>query len=79
MLLIFALFYAGSNPETMRSLREFLSFYRENRELIAMFLQNNDPTSSNATSSPPKEDEKNRPREEVGKHDVLGQYLSRLG
>ena len=70
-----------------RSLRSFLDFYRENRELLtalreafrtdfpATLVQNNDEKPDAPRIEPSPQDEKNRPQSGIG--DVLENYLRR--
>ncbi len=39
IILLFVLFSASSDPELSQKLRTFLSFYRENRELISLLMK----------------------------------------
>ena len=76
LFLIFAL--ASSDPETRERLRAFLAFYRENRDLLAAFMQNGAPMPANDPPKPGRHEE-SRPHDEVGKNGILEEYLSRLG
>lgn len=81
MLLLFVLFYAGSNPEGIRSLREFLAFYRENRDLISSFINNAAPMPESPppkTEEPQAEAKKESRPEEAGKNGMIEEYLKRL-
>ena len=86
ILLVFLLSQSGDG-DFKRSMRSFLDFYRENRELLTMLsgtirgdfsapsAQNHDekPASARIESAP--QNEKNRPQSGIG--DVLENYLKR--
>ena len=77
VLFLLLFYFTNSNPKMKETLHSFLSFYRENRDLLTTFMQNAAPMPENNSSDSPKK-EKNRPHEEVGRHAVLEEYLSRL-
>lgn len=68
-ILLFLLSANGRGGDLKKTLEDFLSFYRENRELLQMFLS---PHKEN----PPQEKEKSQPQnDEVGSNDILGEFL----
>ncbi len=81
LLLAFLLSEVNGNPALKEKLRSFLDFYRENRDMIALLMQNKDTMSKSETKKSENiaEQEKNfRPQSEVGNNDVLEQYLKNL-
>lgn len=78
-LLILVLFFTLSEREgdLKRSLNRFLSFYRENRELITMLLGSTKLPPPQTCAPPKGEKEESRPREEVGAVNVLEEFLKR--
>ncbi len=74
--LLFFLLFASKDPELRETLRNFLSFYRENRDLIAA-MTNQAPMPESRPSEKPKETD-SRPPEEVGDRALFEKYLSRL-
>lgn len=85
LLLLFALYAMENDPKMRETLRSFLAFYRDNRDLIAAFTKNEAPmsetttfeTPSAATSAEPAQ-EKSRPPEEAGNSALIEQLLGRL-
>lgn len=81
-LLLFLLSAIDRDPSLKHSLNEFLSFYRENRELVAA-LSKDSPAQAAATTSTASTDstassaEKNRPLGETGAKTILEEYLKR--
>lgn len=75
MLLLVLLAYASGNPEAKDALRSFLTFYRENRDVFTMLVQNTPPMPEDT----PKETQKNRPQEEIGNAKIIEEYLKKLG
>ena len=85
-LLVFLLSQNGDG-DFKRSLRSFLDFYRENRELLTMLAgtirgdlsatsaQNPDEKPASPCIGSGAQDEKNRPQDGIG--DVLENYLRR--
>ncbi len=71
MLLLFLLMMNG-DERTGESLKSFLKFYRENRDLISALS-----ASPKEEPSPPEQTE-NRPREEVGDLSVIEEYLKKF-
>lgn len=61
----------NGNEEMKASLRSFLSFYRENRELVAALA------GVSLGGSVPEEQKKDRPHEETGEKSILEEYLRR--
>ena len=69
-----------TDEQSKETLRNFLAFYRENRELIAAVTggklrQVPQNTNENADMGEKKE---SRPREEAGNADILEEYLKCL-
>lgn len=58
----------NGNEEMKTSLRSFLSFYRENRDLVAAL--------AGSPPSPPQKKE-SRPQSETGTNGILEEYLRR--
>ena len=81
MLLLYLLSVVDADPALKNSLKSFLSFYKENRELIASLTSSGAPASafSGSTQEKPHDvpQEQSRPREEVGVKNVLEEYLRR--
>ena len=81
LLLVFAL--SDKNIDMKSSLNRFLTFYKENRELIQMLTQVlSHPAGEGATADIPpakgeKEHEESRPEKKVGNLDILEEYLRR--
>lgn len=81
LLLLVAL--SDKNASMKDSLNQFLSFYKENRELIKMLADTfSVPSPAAARSEPAQGDgikrEESRPREEVGNPSILEEYLRRV-
>ena len=83
LILLLFLVLSDKNRDLKSSLNQFLTFYKENRELIQMFAQMlSRPSSEGAPSDIPpakgeNEHEESRPREEVGNLNILEEYLRR--
>ncbi len=73
MLLLVLLAYASGNPEMKETLRSFLSFYRENRDVFTMLTKNDPPMPEEA----PSEAQKDRPHEGVGDLRIFEEYLKK--
>lgn len=79
LVLMFLLSSIESDPSLKRSLSSFLSFYRENRDLVAALAKGQTAravSEETARAASPAEQE-SRPREEVGAVSVLEEYLRR--
>ncbi len=74
-ILLFLLAMIGGNEEMKRSLRSFLDFYRENRDLVAAL--SGKPEQGKPEQGKSERAKKDRPRGEVGATDVLEAYLNR--
>ena len=90
LLLLFVLSSIEQDPSLKRSLASFLSFYKENRELVASLVSakqavqtappaESAPPAASAQTAPtePSAETKSRPREEVGIKSILEEYLAR--
>lgn len=84
VLLLFLLMNLGKNGEWKNSLEEFLKFYRENREMIALAVNamglkqpGTAPAApaANFSANPAAQQEKSRPPEENGNLNVLEEFL----
>lgn len=68
------------DPKAKQTVCNLLQFYRDNRELIALFL-NAQSLGANAQTQapppPPPEQEKSRPQDTVGSKNILEEYLKR--
>lgn len=77
MTLLILLAYANGSPELKESLRSFLAFYRENRDVLTSMM-NGAPMSQ----TEPSKQQESRPSGKVGEsadtRSVLEQYLNRL-
>lgn len=83
-VILLVLFLMNADDRTKESLKNFLDFYRENRTLIAT-LAGAAGTAGTPAAEPEQakpseaaEEEKNRPRSEVGDKNILEEYLRRL-
>lgn len=83
LILLLFLALSDKNKDLKSSLNQFLTFYKENRELIQMFAQMlSRPSGEGAPADIPpakgeNEHEESRPREEVGNLNILEEYLRR--
>ena len=80
LLVLFLIFTLGEDPAMKEKFKNFLKFYRENRELIAMIAKNGAPMSEERPAeikTEPQKDEKNRPLDGAG--DLFEELLNRLG
>lgn len=78
-LLLLLLLFSDRNRDPKAALSSLLSFYRENRELLASIAAARTENASPAPASEPpaREQTKSRPREDaVGEKDILQQFLS---
>lgn len=78
LVILFLLTSMDSGSELTQKLRSALQFYRENRELIAMFQSTMNRTPPPVSDAEPPIEEKSRPSE--GKIDslkILEEYLKR--
>lgn len=75
--MLFLLFTLNENPAMKETLANFLKFYRENRELIAMLTKNDATMSADPPSETPQE-EKPRPLEGAANEKIFEELLSRL-
>ncbi len=78
IILLFFLFAAQSDPAFAEKLRAFLSFYRENRDLVALLTKNGLPMSEAEHAEPPEREE-HRPNTKDGAEKVLEALLNKLG
>lgn len=78
IILLFLLFRAQNDRKFAEDLRAFLSFYRDNRDFIALMMQQSPPMSENKAQKS-AEKEESRPENGVGAEKILEEYLSRLG
>lgn len=85
--MLFLLFTMGKDNSLKDSLNNLLSFYRENRELIAMFTEMTKGSSAlSADKKPPEEEQtatdggaqKSR-SEQTGNDKILEEFLKRHG
>lgn len=74
IVLLFLLMMLSGDEKTRRSMQNFLTFYKENRELLSLLA--NRPTPPVQPPKEPKHEE-SRPREEVGPLGILEEYLKR--
>ena len=86
LILLFLLVALEKDPALKDAFRNFLGFYKENRELISAVLQQNDasgavahtaaaaPEAAEVSSATQKE---SRPRTKVGSLSILEEYLKR--
>ncbi len=70
-----------SDERSKETLKNFLNFYRENKDLIATVAnvrpsENAEKTADIAQNA--SEEKENRPREEVGSNAILEEYLRRF-
>ncbi len=75
-LVLFLIFTLNEDPALRERLKNFLSFYRENRELLAVMTKNEAPMSEGAPS-----ETKNSSAAPFGENGakILEDLLSRLG
>ncbi len=87
-ILIFALllFMSDERSDLKHTLENFLSFYRENRELISIIAESaraegekSDPIPAKRPEKEETPQEKPRPFEGAGNASVLEEYLKRRG
>lgn len=83
-VLLLLLWMTGGNEEMKSSLRSFLSFYRENRDLVSLFANSSAEKKGDERDERDEKDvpcsseqQKSRPRGEVGAVDILQRYLMR--
>lgn len=76
-VLLLILFLASSDPAAKERLLSFLSFYRENRALLAAVMQKETPVSEKDHSESAPQT-KSRPLSEAGDLSILEEYLKRL-
>ena len=72
LLLLFALSDKDGNMK--RSLQQFLSFYKENRELLKMLAD----TVTHQNQAPAPAQNESRPQNEIGSLNILEDYLRRV-
>ncbi len=77
LLLLLIMLLGGEDAN--RNLRSFLSFYRENRDIVAALAGNpsareKEPAKESPSPSAQKE---NRPKDRVGSVNILEEYLKR--
>lgn len=77
-LLVLVLLFSMQDPAFREKLSSFLSFYRENRDVLTSIAKNVAPMSADTPSKPDGAATENRPREEVGDLKVLEEYLRRI-
>ena len=83
VILLLLLALSDKNNNMKESLNQFLTFYKENRELIQMLAGTlARPANEDASSDIPRAKDgeghkESRPREEVGKLNILEEYLRR--
>ena len=83
VILLLLLALSDKNNSMKESLNQFLTFYKENRELIQMLAGTlASPSGAGATADIPRakdeeEHKESRPREEVGNLNILEEYLRR--
>ena len=83
VILLLLLALTDKNNSMKESLNQFLTFYKENRELIQMLAGTlSHPSDEGATADIPRTKgdqghEESRPREEVGNLNILEEYLRR--
>ncbi len=73
MLLLLILFTVNADPAMREKLRDFLSFYRENRDLIVAFTQNGAPVSE---TEPPKVQKEDPPEQGASPDRMLENFLA---
>lgn len=80
VILLFLLASLDKDSSITNSLRNFLGFYRENRELISMLAGaaqgGRAQGAENGTQKPEKAEKESRP-EQAGSPDLLDEYLKR--
>ncbi len=75
MILIFLLALSGKNADELkRSLSSALSFYRDNRELIAALMKKQEPVPRTKQGEQPPEQTESRPQA-VGDYTILEEFL----
>ncbi len=83
LIVLFLMFYSQKEPAFRQKVEEFLAFYRENRELIALALNmkntqtdaNTADTGGSSTQKEEKSQEKNRHDERADNLSVLENFL----
>ena len=86
LILLFVLVSLDKNSSLQDSLRTFLGFYKENRELITALMGGagapaaapaSSPQTTKPSTMPEVKEEKSRPATEVDSLSILEQYLKR--
>lgn len=83
-VLILVLLMMNYDERTRESLKNFLNFYRENRELIAAIAgrpapsPNSDSAEVTQGTEHKAEQKESRPEREVGNQAILEEYLKRF-
>lgn len=79
MILLFILASLDKNSSLRNSLRDFLGFYKENRELLAMLAQSvrQEGAPQAEQPAPPAEDKKKSRPQGTDSLDLLDEYLKR--
>ena len=79
-MLLLLLLMMNSDETPKETLKNFLSFYRENREALSalMNVQKSEDIAEKTPEQAPAAQTESRPREEVGDTSVIEEYLKRF-
>ncbi len=78
-MLLLVLLMMNADEQTQETLKSFLRFYRENRELIQTFAQGDMKAApAHFDDRPAEEQRESRPRSEAGNAAILEEYLKRF-